>query len=144
MAERSKYTLMPGTYVENRAVASLANTVSDEVFVWENKTGATVEVTGLRFIPDTAVTGAATNNFALQFINQGSTGTLATGLSTVRTFASGTDIPVFKADSQTLAGAAGAATMLVADGSVITLDKTENGTGLTMPAGAASISYKFV
>jgi len=35
------------------------------------------------------------------------------------------------------------ADLQVANGEVVTLDKSENGTGLALPAGVASLQYKF-
>lgn len=123
-------------------VLTLAATVSDEVNVWVNDTGRTVEIVEAGFAPISAVTGAATNNMALQFKNKGVLGTGTTGITTVKTYASTVNIAAHVKDVLTLATAV--ADRQVPDGAVVTLDKTENGTGLALPQGIATLKYKFV
>ena len=136
-------TSVPGDHNASAGVVlTLAATVSDEVNVWINDTGRTVEIVEAGFAPISAVTGAATNNMALQFKNKGADGTGTTGITAVRTYASGVNILAH--DKDVLVLATTVADRQVPDGAVVTLDKTENGTGLALPQGIATLKYKFV
>ena len=142
MAERSSVTQLPGTHTAAVATPAIGATTSDEVVVWQNRTGASVIITGVNFCPDTAVTGAATNNMALSVRNKGTAGTSTTVVTTLKTYASGTDIAAFDQDVLTVTSTAADAT--IDNGESIALNKTENGTGLALPAGTLTIEYKFV
>jgi hypothetical protein len=112
------------------AEATAGNT--DSWTAWRAPYNATV--TGVRWIPDAAVTGAATNNFALALNNITTVGVVATA----KTYASGTNSVANTAESYTI----GAAPNVTA-GDVIAWVRTVNGTGLASPAGTLEITYRF-
>jgi len=93
-----------------------------------------ITITAVRWIPGAAVTGANTNNFALQVINK----TATANVTTAKTYASGTDSVAHTAESLTLSTGVSAAA-----GDVIALDRTVNGSGLASPAGALEITYRY-
>jgi len=86
-------------------------------------------------IPDSTITGANTNNCVLSFVNKGSSGT---GTSTIasKTFSSGVNASEY---DETDLGAV--SNNLLNEGDVVTFKKSENGTGMTMPALTAKIEY---
>ncbi len=142
MAESPRLTELGGTVSVQAATVAIGATTSDEVAVWTNNTGQKVRVTGFGFLPETAVTGAATNNMALQARNKGTAGTGTTGITAVKTYASGVDIAAFVEDALVLA-----TTLTDRDVDInetVALDKTENGTGLALPAGIATITYQYI
>jgi hypothetical protein len=97
---------------------------------------ANVVVVGARWIPDTAVTGAATNNFALALTNVTAS---SAAVTTAKTYASGTNSVANTAESLTLSTATG---VNVSTGDVIALTRTVNGTGLASPSGAVEITFR--
>lgn len=90
------------------------------------------EVTSVEFIPEAAVTGAATNNFALNLRNRGQADAGAVGIATT-TFASGTNAAARRPLAVGLN--ATVANRYVNVNDVLTLERTVNGTGLASPAG---------
>lgn len=135
-------TSVQGDHAVSCLVNAIGATTADEVNVWINDTGRTVEITEAGFAPISAVTGAVTNNMALQFKNKGADGTGTTGITAVKTYDNGVDIAAH--DKDTLVLATTVTDREVPDGAVVTLDKTENGTGLALPEGIATLKYKFV
>ena len=142
MAERARATQLPGSVTASAATPAIGATTSDEVVVWQNTTGASVEITGVTFCPDTAVTGAATNNMTLQLRNKGTAGTSTTAVTTIKTYASGTDILIFDQDALTVTSTT--ADAVIDNGETVALNKAENGTGLALPAGTVTIAFKYV
>lgn len=142
MAKISKLSQLPGPNTVSIKINTLAATVSDEVLVWANETGSNVKITQIGFCPATVVTGAATNNMALQFKSKTTAGAAGANITAVRTYASGTNIAVFDTDNLVLSTTE--ADLQVDAGEVITLDKTENGTGLALPEGIAVVQFEFV
>ncbi|MGH3442121.1 MAG: hypothetical protein ACRDUY_08780 [Nitriliruptorales bacterium] len=98
-----------------------------------------ITVTKAVWVPDAAVTGAATNNFALGVVNEGLVGTGTTAVTTVKTYASGTDSTAQVPEDLTLSTTA--ANLDVAEGEVLSLARTVNGTGLASPSGLVEIHY---
>ena len=141
MAEKPALTSLGGDHPISQAIASLANGTSDEVAVWINDTGATVTITKCGYVPDTAVTGNTTNNFILQFRDKGTDGTGTTGITSAKTYGTGVDMTIFNEDTLTLSTTA--ADLTITNGSMVALNKTETGSGLTLPAGIATLTYKF-
>lgn len=141
MAERPGMTHIPGTQERQAAVIAIALGTADEVLVWMNNTGAPVNIKQAGFIPDEAHTGAATNNMALQFKSKTAAGAAKKNITAVKTYASGTDMTKFVKDA--LVVSTTAADVIVLDGESVTLDKTENGTGLGLPAGLAVLEFKY-
>lgn len=133
---------MPGTEGVQAAVIAIANGTSDEVAVWKNNTGAPVTVTKVGYTPDTAVTGNTTNNFTLQAKSKVPAGTAAANVSAVKIYGTGVDIAQFVEDTLVLSTTA--ADVRIEDGELVTLDKAETGSGLTMPAGIVTIEYQYV
>lgn len=97
-----------------------------------------IVVTAVRWIPNAAVTGAATNNFALGLVNRGLAGSGTTAVSPVRTYASGTNAAAFVPEDLTVTPAN---TNVVA-GETLSLNRTVNGTGLVSPGGVVEIAYR--
>lgn len=97
-------------------------------------------ITGVTWIPAAAVTGAATNNFALQAKNTGLLGAGTTAVTTAKTYASGTNSVALSPEALTLSSTA--ADLNMAAGEVLTLVRTVNGTGLASPHGHIEISYR--
>ena len=141
MAERSRLSQLPGTHFAQAHVLASAATNDDEQPVWTNKHNATVRITSVGFIPDADITGAATNNFIVQLRNKGVLGTSTTGVTALKTFDSGTDADGFLEDAQTLSTTD--ADLDIDAGETVAWNKTENGTGLDMPAGIVTIGYQF-
>ena len=77
----------------------------------------------------------------LRFLSRVVAGTAKLNVTAARTYASGTDIAQFAEDSLVLSTTA--ADLLILDGECIILQKTENGTGLALPAGIATVEYRF-
>lgn len=141
MVAKPGLTSVGGNHSAQAVILTIANTVSNEVTVWINNTGQTARVTQASFIPEDALTGAATNNLTLQFRNKGLVGTGTTGITAIKTYASGTDIAAFDEDALVLSTTL--TELDVAAGEVVALNKAENGTGLTLPAGIASLTFQF-
>ncbi len=87
------------------------------------------------WVPNAAVTGAATNNFALSVINKGTAGAGTAVVGTAVTFASGTNATAF-ASTNLFNGS-----QELPSGSVLALRRTLNGTGLATPEGAVVVEY---
>lgn len=141
MVKSNKISTLGGDHEVQVATALIVATADDELVVWSNKTGRTVKITAAGFIPETKLTGAATNNLTLQFRNKGLLGTGTDGITDIKTYASGTDAEDFVEDALVLSSTA--ADLLVADGEVVALNKVENGTGLELPAGVAVIRFEY-
>ena len=106
---------------------------ADEWPIWQAPYNAVI--TAANWIPAAAVTGVVTNNFALQVNDL----TSATIVSSVKTYANGTNSVANTAEALTVA----AGGVNVAAGDVITLKRTVNGTGLASPAGSVRLTYRF-
>lgn len=99
-----------------------------------------IEIVGVSIIWDAAITGAATNNFAVGVVNEGTDGTGTTAVTDVHTYANGEDATAHVPEDLTLSSTA--ANLDVDAGEVLSLDRTVNGTGLASPAGAVQITYR--
>ncbi len=93
-------------------------------------------IVAARWIPAAAVTGVATNNFALTVNNKTTVG----AVTAVKTYAAGTNSVASTPESLTLSTAAG---VNVNTGDVIALDRTVNGTGLASPTGVVELTYRW-
>lgn len=141
MVERSKLSQTSGDHSIQAVVNAIANTVSDEVVIWVNDTDATVKITEAAYTPDAAVTGDDTNNLTLQIRNKELVGVGTVGVTAIKTYSSGVDIIAFDKDALVLSTTD--ADLLVDAGEVLTLNKAETGTGLTMPQGVVNLTYQF-
>lgn len=133
-------------------VKDLQSTHVGECYVLGQATAGTVDnwpvfrapfpctVEAVYWIPSAAVTGAATNNFALQAINRGAAGAGSTGVTTAKTYASGTNSAANVAEA--LALSATAADLNLAAGDVLDFVRTVNGTGLASPDGRVEVHYR--
>lgn len=118
-------------YIPGQATAGTPN-------VWSvGKAPFRCKVVGVSWIPQAAVTGAATNNFALAAQNRGAAGTGTTALTATKTYDNGVNSVAHDEEALTLS--ATAADLLVAEGDVLALVRTVNGTGLAGPAGTVEI-----
>lgn len=97
-----------------------------------------ITITGVRWVPAAAVTGAATNNFALAAQNAGTAGAGSTAVTSTKTYANGTNSVANDGEDLTLTAAVDFAT-----GEVLTLVRTVNGTGLAQPDGLVEVRFKY-
>ncbi len=141
MVTKPASTSLDGEHPVQIRTPAIGATTSDEVLVWRNNTGRTVRISKAGFSPDTALTGAATNNLTLQFKSKVAAGTAKLNVTAIKTYASGTDIAQFAEDELVVSSTI--ADLLVLNGECVTLDKAENGTGLALPAGIATLEYTF-
>lgn len=95
-------------------------------------------VTGVRWIPGAAITGAATNNFSLQVQNLGPAAAGSAAVTTAKTYASGTNSVAYVPETYTI----GAAPNLAA-GDVLALVRAINGTGLAGARGTLEVQYRY-
>jgi hypothetical protein len=116
-------------------------TASESVFV--NETEATVSLTGATVTFDSAVTANNTNNFAIALVNTGVAGAGTTAMTSTYTFNRVTG-NLAALTPQALTVSTTAANLLVTAGQVVTIKKTENGTGLTMPNGKIALQFQYV
>ncbi len=86
------------------------------------------------WVPTAAVTGAATNNFALEIRNRGTDGAGTTSLGIV-TFGSGTNAAAYDATDVVTND------KVVGANAVVEARKVVNGTGMAMPDGLLVIEY---
>ena len=87
------------------------------------------------WVPNAAVTGAATNHFSIVFVNKGVTGAGVTTIGTAVTFASGTNATAYNEVNVSSADVA------VAKDEVIAFRRTLVGTGLAAPEGCVVIEF---
>ena len=142
MAEKPRITQLPGTIGIQEGVKTIALGTADELIVWRNNTGATLKVTEFGYTPDTAVTGNTTDNFTLRGKVKTAAGAAAANLTAVKTYGTGVNISQFVVDTLTLATTA--ASLLIDNGELVTLDKAETGSGLALPEGIVTIKGQFV
>lgn len=105
----------------------------DEVSIFQPAYNAVI--LAANWIPAAAVTGAATNNFALAVNDL----TTATTITTAKTYASGTNSVANVSEALTVA----AGGVNVAAGDVITFKRSINGTGLASPNGSVRLTYRW-
>lgn len=136
----SKPQYEPGTHRVARAVAAISGSTTA---IWAlPPIGVPAKVTGVNFIPDVDITGAATNNFAIGLVNKGTDGDGTTAVTSVTTFASGTDAAAH--DKLALTLSATAANLLVGADDVLALARTVNASGLANPTGVVEVLYEHV
>lgn len=116
------------------AEATAGNTDTWPLFVAESN----MLITAVRWIPGAAVTGAATNNFALQVQDLGAAGSGSAAVTTAKTYASGTNSVAYVPETFTIGAAP-----TVAAGDVLALVRTVNGTGLASPRGTVEVQFRY-
>ncbi len=142
MGKFNQLTTLSGDFTESGYISAVVAANADEQPVFTNKTGNTLKLISAGFVPDAAVTGAATNHFTLQVRNKGTAGTGTTGMTDAKAYDTGIDIAAF--DEDLLVNSSTAANLLLADGETAALDKAKIGTGLDMPAGRCVLVFEHV
>ena len=94
-------------------------------------------VTAVQYVPEAAITGAATNNRTVSLVNKGQAGSGTTVVATL-TFGSGTNATANNEVPLTLSSTA--ANLVVAEGDTLQWRSIANGTGLADPGGLARVS----
>jgi len=94
------------------------------------------KVTRVTLTPNATITGAATNNRKFALVNKGADGNGTTEIAGL-TFGNGTNADDFDARDLTLSVTA--ANLVVAEGDVLAVVETINGTGLASPGGHVQV-----
>lgn len=142
MAKRGKVTQLPGAHVAHTNVNTVALGSDDDQVVWQNKTGYPVNVIEVVYTPDTDVTGNDDNSLLLRLLNRLVTGGAASNVTALKDYATGVDLTAFVAS--VLVVSTTAADTRIEDEECLILQKTEDGTGLALPAGVVTVVYEFI
>jgi hypothetical protein len=94
-------------------------------------------VTAVEYVPEAAVTGAATNNRTVSLVNKGADGA-GTTVAASLTFGAGTNATANNEVAVTLSGTA--ANLAVAEGDTLLWRSVHNGTGLADPGGLVRVT----
>lgn len=94
-------------------------------------------VTAVQYIPESAITGAATNNRTLSLVNKGAAGSGTTSVATL-SFGSGTDAAAYDEKALTLSGTA--ANLDLAAGDTLQWRSIHVGTGIADPGGLVRVT----
>ena len=119
---------------EGVPAVSTANASDDTVIAQSPYAGT---VTAVQYVPEAAITGAATNNRTVSLVNKGQAGSGTTVVATL-TFGSGTNATANNEVSLTLSSTA--ADLVVAEGDTLQWRSIANGTGLADPGGIARVT----
>lgn len=141
MVAKGGITSLSGPHIVQAFVAEVTTSTTDEFLVFANSTGRTVRITSVVYTPDAAVTGNDTNNFIFQCRNKGTDGTGTTGVTSAKTYDTGTDIAAFDQDTLTLSTTA--ADTDIDDGEVVAINRTVSGSGLTSPQGIVTLQFEY-
>jgi hypothetical protein len=125
----------PLVNVIQQDVPAAATAVSDDSVIAQSPFAGTV--TAVQYVPEAAITGAATNNRTVSLVNKGAAGSSSTVVATL-TFASGTNATANNEVALTLSSTA--ADLVVAEGDTLQWRSIANGTGLADPGGVAKVS----
>jgi hypothetical protein len=125
----------PLVNVIQQDVPAAATAVSDDSVIAQSPFAGTV--TAVQYVPEAAITGAATNNRTVSLVNKGAAGSGSTVVATL-TFASGTNATANNEVALTLSSTA--ADLVVAEGDTLQWRSIANGTGLADPGGVAKVS----
>lgn len=115
------------------AVSTAGN--SDDTVIGQAPFACTV--TDVEYVPESAITGAATNNRTVSLVNKGQDGSGSTVVATL-TFGSGTNAAAN--DDTTVTLSATAANKVLAAGDTLQWRSVANGTGIADPGGLARIT----
>lgn len=115
------------------AVTTAGN--SDDTVLAQSPYAGTVSA--VQYVPEAAITGAATNNRTVSLVNKGQAGSGTTVVATL-TFASGTNATANNEVTLTLSSTA--ADLVVAEGDTLQWRSIANGTGLADPGGIARVT----
>lgn len=94
-------------------------------------------VSAVQYVPEAAITGAATNNRAVSLVNKGQAGT---GTTVVATLTFDNTINATADNEKTITLSSTAADLNVAAGDTLVWSSTHNGTGLVDPGGAVRVT----
>jgi hypothetical protein len=125
----------PLVRVIEESVPAAATAVSDDTLLAQSPYAGTVSA--VQYVPEAAITGAATNNRTVSLVNKGQAGSGTTVVATL-TFASGTNATANNEVSLTLSSTA--ADLVVAESDTLQWRSIANGTGLADPGGIARVS----
>jgi len=96
-------------------------------------------VTSVEYIPEAAITGAATNNRTISLVNKGQAGSGATSVASL-SFASGTTAAAYNERALTLSGTA--ANLDLSAGDTLQFRSVAVGTGITDPGGLVRVAVE--
>lgn len=122
-------------YVERNVPAVSTAGNSDDTVLGQAPAATTV--TAVEYVPEAAITGAATNNRTVSLVNKGQAGSGSTVVATL-TFGSGTNATANNEVALTLS--ATAADLVLAAGDTLLWRSVANGTGLADPGGVAKVT----
>lgn len=125
----------PYVRVIDADVPAAATAVSDDSVIAQAPFDGTV--TAVQYIPEAAITGAATNNRTVTLVNKGQAGSGSTTVATL-TFDSGVNGTANDEKVITLSGTA--ANLVLASGDTLQWRSIANGTGLADPGGLVRIT----
>lgn len=125
----------PLVRVIEEGVPAVATAASDDTLLAQSPYAGTV--TAVQYVPEAAITGAATNNRTVSLVNKGQAGSGTTVVATL-TFASGTNATANNEVSLTLSSTE--ADRVVAEGDTLQWRSIANGTGLADPGGVARVT----
>lgn len=94
-------------------------------------------VTAVKYVPNTTITGAATNTRKHDLLNKGQDGSGSTNAASLQ-YNNGVNAPAFDAKDITLSGTA--ANLAVVAGDVLAFASTHVGTGLADPGGTVEVT----
>jgi hypothetical protein len=94
-------------------------------------------VTAVEYVPESAITGAATNNRTVSLVNKGQAGSGTTVIATLN-FASGVNAAAN--DQKTIPLSGTAADLVVAEGDVLQWRSVAVGTGIADPGGLVRVT----
>lgn len=125
----------PLTRVIEEGVPAAATAASDDTLIGQAPFAATV--TAVEYVPEAAITGAATNTRRVELVNKGQAGTGTTAVASLQ-FDSGTNATANNEVAVTLSGTA--ANLVLAAGDTLQWRSIAVGTGLADPGGVARVT----
>lgn len=125
----------PLTRVLESPVPGVTLAADDDTVLGQSDLDATV--TSVAYVPEAAITGAATNNRAVSLINKGQDGA-GTAVVAALTFGASVNAAADNEVAVTLSGTP--ANLLVLAGDTLVWHSTHNGTGIADPGGVARVT----
>lgn len=141
MTELSYIYNKSGPHQFETRVATVALGSDGEQVVWKNNTGRSATLREAGIVPEASVTGNTTNTLILQLRNKGLLGVGVVALTALKPYITGTDLVAFKPDALVISTTA--ADLIILNGEVVALNKTEDGTGLALPISLVTITVVF-
>ncbi len=124
------------TRTVERDVVGVSSGSDDDTVITQAPTTGTV--TKVEYVPEAAITGAATNNRTVSVVNKGQAGTGTTVVATL-TFSSGTNAAAY--DEVTIPLSVTASDLAVAAGDTLLWRSTHNGSGRADPGGLVRLTF---